>query len=215
MFIRVFFDHSIKGSDDFFFPIAFDLTSRSVWFLPKLIYYIEYQIIFKCIEPTFLNIYYFGYLGINACTILTLYIILLFSSRGSIVNDKPRKYMAIFVYLKLFFELIESLWIVFGILWLARTQWNYCSLFLCFSIIIDILLSLFHLSSTITILLLFYDPLYGARDDDTETRINKLQENIKCLFKFVFYFLFIKKSKLDNYNYAYRQMAKILEVETI
>ncbi len=159
-----------------------------------------------------MNIYYFGFLGINAFTILTLYFILLFSSRGTIINDKPRKYIAIFVYFKLFLELLESLWIVFGIVWLARTEWNYCSLFLCFSIVLDILLSLFHLSTTATIVLLFYDPLYGTTKDDIETRIDKLQKHLKRIFQFVFYFLFIKKTKLDDYNYAYRQMAKILEV---
>ena len=180
--------------------------------MPKLIYYIAYQFIFKCIDPTFLNVYYFGFLGINAITILILYIILVLSSRGTIINDKPRKYLSIFVYFKLFFEIIESLWVVFGIIWLARTEWNCCSLFLCFSIVIDIFVSLFHLSTTITLGLLFYDPLNGAKEDK-ETRINKLQKHLKFIFKYVFYCLFIKKSKLDDYDFAYRQMAKILEVK--
>lgn len=147
-------------------------------------------------------------MGANVVVQLILVII---STRGTITHDRPRKYMEHFIYISIFFRILELLWNVVGIVWLAKTVWTKCSTAICLSVLANILFSFLTVIFLIVVTFIIFDPLSNVQDNDIVEKIEKIIRYIKIRSKIFTCCLNIKDANKQYYESSYQQIAHLFE----
>jgi hypothetical protein len=199
------------GSDDFFYPNLVELIVRTLWSVPQLFYYINYRESFHCIQQELLIVYYFGFLVLMGVNVVVQLVMVIISSRGTITHDRPRKYMKYFIYMSIFFRILELSWNVVGIVWLSKTVWTKCSTAICLSVLANILFSFSTVIFLLFVTFIIFDPLSNVQDNDIVEKIKKIIRYLKIRSKIFACCLKTKEANKQNYESSYQQIAHLFE----
>lgn len=199
------------GSDDLFYPGLFELVCRSVWFFPQLVYYVEYHVHVPCDDIQLLNIYYIGFLALSTLVLFVQLLIVLVSSKGTITYTRPRRHMGKLLYVRLALILLELIWGVLGIVWIAKIKYDSCSKFIYFSVLANIVFGFVALGFLIVSLVIVFDPISHIHESDVAAKQTVLYYHLKKILCCCYCCLYTGNSREPSYENSYRQISSLLE----
>lgn len=188
-----------------------ELIGRLCWFIPQLVYYITFQQEFQCAEIDLLHLYYIGFMLLILCVIFVQLRIVIISSRGSIINTKPRDKIKKYLYARIAFFIFEMVWSFIGIVWLAKISWLACSKLINLGVLANIIFSWVAFVFVLVILMVLFDPISHLPEHDITTKRHVLYTRLKSLFCFCCC-LNPGNSRNKHYENSYRQISSILEM---
>jgi sn1-specific diacylglycerol lipase len=200
------------ASDDLFYPGCVELAGRTLWFIPQITYYIEYQANFKCAEAQLLHVYYIGFIGIMLSILFNQLFIVIISTRGTITHTEPRRQIGKFIYVRILLVFIETIWSIIGIICLTQIKWSECSNIIFLSVCSNIIFCFVAILVLIVVVFFLLDPISHVPEgpEGVVKKRDIIYERIKSIF-FCCY-CFIGNSRNTNYENSYKQISSLLEM---
>ncbi|XP_071960319.1 diacylglycerol lipase-beta-like [Antedon mediterranea] len=111
------------GSDDFVFPGITSVFIRLLWLAAIASVYISHRETLRCPGGELLEAYFIGFIALISLAIILELIIIYTSGQGSITNTHPRRFIPLFLYIRLVIFLLELVWSGVGAYW-GFSEWE-------------------------------------------------------------------------------------------
>ncbi|XP_023932665.1 sn1-specific diacylglycerol lipase beta [Lingula anatina] len=106
------------GSDDLFLPAVIELLVRLSWLIPiAAVFAWHHSVVEECNGKEILKIFYIGVLTIICCHVVLVLGTGYLSTRGTILNIRPRRHITKFLYLRVALFFPELVWNILGAIW--------------------------------------------------------------------------------------------------
>uniref|UniRef100_A0A914UN45 Uncharacterized protein n=1 Tax=Plectus sambesii TaxID=2011161 RepID=A0A914UN45_9BILA len=112
------------ASDDFVFPQITEGILRCFWFFAALFIYVLHTQPKKCPEGSIadLSTFIVVLLVHNGVLVVICFMTAYVSSRGTIMNSTPRRFLPQFIYLRVPIFVFEVIWNIVGTVWIAEDR---------------------------------------------------------------------------------------------
>ncbi|XP_064620702.1 diacylglycerol lipase-beta-like isoform X3 [Lineus longissimus] len=151
------------GSDDLVFPGIGEIIFRFLWLIVLAVVYQIHKESFSCEKGLYLQVFYIGLIVITCLSILINKWIVYTSTRGTIANVEPRKWLPKILYLKLALGVfVELAWILLGT-YFAFGDTSMCDNQVVLTMKIAVVTEWFVAVVAIVGIIIIFDPL-GKRD---------------------------------------------------
>lgn len=195
-----------------FYPGLIELICRSIWFAPQLFYYVVYKDLFNCPETKLLNIYYIGFLATMALIVTVQFWIVIISSRGTIIDSRPRRHMVKFIYCRTILVLVEFTWSIVGSILLGNVRIKDCNSIVYWTVIANLRFCGVAVFFVILVIFVVFDPLSHLDENDIAKKRNILNYYINKMCCCFYCCLHTGNSRNNNYENSYKQISAMLEM---
>ena len=156
------------ASDDFVFPGGFEIFFRIVWlFVILFTYFLENSDRTNCGDSYgALRGFLISSMVLQGVVFITDIVLVVISSLGSLSDDRPRRHIAIVLYLRCFLLLPEAILVVYGIYYIILSDILYlqeCPLLIRLVCLFGVILSGAVLLITLIIFIIIFDPLGASQ----------------------------------------------------
>lgn len=200
------------ASDDLFYPGLVELISRTVWFVPQLIYYFQSGGTYTCPDTMLLHIYYIGFLCTMASIIFAQLSIVIISARGTITNSRPRRHMNKFLFLRMLLVLVEVSWSIVGTVWIASISMESCSPVVYWTVVLNLGFCAIAVFFLLIVVAIVFDPLSRVNQNDVTSKRNIIEYYINRLCCCFTCCLDSGKNNRKHYENSYKQISRLLEM---
>ncbi|XP_022255756.1 sn1-specific diacylglycerol lipase beta-like isoform X2 [Limulus polyphemus] len=114
------------GSDDLLFPALFEIGIRMLWLCVVIGIFVKHQIHASCDGSELLSIYLIGVLVWLTLVIAVNMVIIWFTTKGSIIEIRPRQFVSKLLYFRLVLVIPEIAWTILGTLWAFPSSNHVC-----------------------------------------------------------------------------------------
>ncbi|CAG0915281.1 unnamed protein product [Notodromas monacha] len=105
------------GSDDFVIPGVVELFIKCPWVIAVAGIFLYHRTHLYCPGGHLLLLYLIGVFAINVAGMIVDVALVSISSRGTIIDDRPRRNLPVFLYVRLFLCVPELAWVILGTYW--------------------------------------------------------------------------------------------------
>ena len=165
------------ASDDFVFPGGFEIFFRIVWLLVVLFtYFLENSDRSNCGDSYgALRGFLISSMVLQGVVFITATVLVVISSLGSLSDDRPRRHIAVVLYLRCFLFLPEAILVVYGVYYIILSDILYiqeCPLLIRLVCLFGVILSSIVLLVTLVIVIIIFDPLGASQKLRDERHVN-------------------------------------------